>query len=134
MLNNGDGTITFILQMSVAPTGDDVESWITERSSRVTFEFEEMKTLRFEWFLSSDKTKATLIEVFDDSEGALTRFHNLMASPIASEWMERFEVESLSVLGDASHELREALASLAPDFRAFAGGFTRSKKFSAASD
>ena len=125
MLNNYDGTITFILQMDVMPQTKDIESWITERSSRVTFEFEELKTRSFQWFLSTDRSKATLIEVFDDSEGALTRFHNLMASPIASEWMERFEVESLSVLGDASHELREALASLAPDFRAFAGGFTR---------
>ena len=87
MLNNDDGTITFILQMAVAPATDDVESWISERSSRVTFEFEEMKTRRFEWFLSSDKTKATLIEVFDDSEGALTRFNNLISSPIAPEWM-----------------------------------------------
>ena len=94
MLNNDDGTITFILQMAVAPATDDVESWISERSSRVTFEFEEMKTRRFEWFLSSDKTKATLIEVFDDSEGALTRFNNLISSPIAPEWMDRFEVVS----------------------------------------
>ena len=125
MLNSYDGTITFILQMDVAPKTDDVELWITERSSRVTFEFEEMKTRRFQWFLSTDKSKATLIEVFDDSEGALTRFNNLTSSTIAPEWMDRFEVESFTVLGDASHELQEALASMEPDFRAFAGGFTR---------
>ena len=125
MLNNDDGTITFILQMAVMPKTNDLESWITERSSRVTFEFGEMKTSRFEWFLSTDKAKATLIEIFDDSEGALTRFNNLISSPIAAEWMDRFEVESFTVLGDASHELREALASMEPDFRAFAGGFTR---------
>ena len=125
MLNNDDGTITFILQMAVMPKTDDLESWITERSSRVTFEFGEMKTSRFEWFLSTDQSKATLIEIFDDSEGALTRFNNLISSPIAAEWMDRFEVESFTVLGDASHELREALASMEPDFRAFAGGFTR---------
>ena len=125
MLNSYDGTITFILQMALVPKTDDVESWITERSSRVTFEFEEMKTSRFEWFLSTDKSKATLIEIFDDSEGALTRFNNLISSPIAPEWMDRFEVESFTVLGDASHELQEALASMEPDFRAFAGGFTR---------
>ena len=125
MLNNDNGTITFILQMTVMPETGDVESWITERSSRVTFEFEEMKTRRFEWFLSTDKSKATLTEVFDDSEGALTRFNNLTSSPIAPEWMDRFEVESFTVLGDASHELREALVSMEPDFRGFSGGFTR---------
>lgn len=104
---------------------DNIESWITERSSRATFEFEETKIRRFQWFLSTDKSKATLLEVFDDSEGALTRFHNLMSSPVAPECMDRFEIENLTVLGDASHELREALASLAPDFRAFAGGLVR---------
>ena len=125
MLNNDDGTITFILQMTVIPEAGDVESWITERSSRVTFEFKEMKTRRFEWFLSTDKSKATLIEVFDNSERALTRFNNLISSPIAPEWMARFEVESFTVLGDASQELREALVSMEPDFRTFSGGFTR---------
>ena len=84
-----------------------------------------MKTSRFDWFLSTDKSKATLKEVFNDSEGALTRFNNLISSPIAPEWMDRFEVESFTVLGDASHDLRQALASMEPDFRAFAGGFTR---------
>ena len=125
MLNNDDGTITFILQMAVMPKTDDLESWIIERRCRVTFAFEEMKTSRFEWFLSTDKSKATLIEIFDDSEGALTRFNNLISSPIAPEWMDRFEVESFTVLGNASPELREALGSMEPDFRSFAGGFTR---------
>ena len=125
MLNPYDGTITFILQIIVMSQADNVESWIIERSSRATFEFEETKIRQFQWFLSTDKSKATLLEVFDDSEGALTRFHNLMSSPVAPECMDRFEIENLTVLGDASHELREALASLAPDFRAFAGGFVR---------
>ena len=48
MLNKDDGTITFILQMAVAPTTDDVESWITERSSRVTFEFDQNRRVTFE--------------------------------------------------------------------------------------
>ena len=65
------------------------------------------------------------IEVFDDSDGALTRVQNLMSSPIAPEWTDRFEIDSLTVLGDVSDDLQEALASMAPDVRTFAGGFTR---------
>ena len=125
MLNEYNGAITFLLQMDVLFGADDVASWITDRSARATFEFEEEKTRRFEWFLSADKAKATLIEVFDDSEGALTRLQNLMSSPIAPEWMDRFEIESLTVLGEVSDGLKDALASMAPDVRTFAGGFTR---------
>ena len=57
MLNNDDGTITFILQMAVMPKTDDLESWITERSSRVTFEFEEMKTLGSNGFCRPTKLR-----------------------------------------------------------------------------
>ena len=125
MLNEYNGAITFLLQMSVLSGAEDVASWIKDRSARATFDFEEPKTRRFEWFLSSDKGKATLIEVFEDSEGALTRVRNLMSSPIAPEWMDRFEIDSLTVLGEVSDDLQEALASMAPDVRTFAGGFTK---------
>ena len=125
MLNEYNGALTFLLQMDVLSGADDVAAWITDRSARATFEFEEEKTRRFEWFLSADKAKATLIEVFDDGEGALTRLQNLMSSQIAPEWMDRFEIESLTVLGEVSDDLQDALASMAPDVRTFAGGFTR---------
>jgi hypothetical protein len=125
MLNHYNGAITFILQMSVIAQDGDITSWISGRSARTTFEFSEMKTRRFEWFLSPDNSKATLIEMFDDSDGAVTRLQNLLPSPVAAEWMERFEIESLTVLGDVSDSLREAIASMEPDIRTFAGGFNR---------
>ena len=125
MLNQYNGNITFLLQMNVVAGAENISSWIADRSARVTYEFEEEKTRRFEWFLSADKKKATLIEVFDDNEGALTRVQNLMSSAIAPEWMDRFEIESLTVLGEVSDNLQEALASMAPDVRTFAGGFTK---------
>ena len=125
MLNEYNGAVTFLLQMNVLSGAEGVTSWIKDRSARATYDFEEEKTRRFEWFLSADKAKATLIEVFEDSEGALTRVQNLMASSIAPEWMDRFEIDSLTVLGEVSDDLQEALASMAPDVRTFAGGFTR---------
>ena len=48
-----------------------------------------------------------------------------MSSSIAPEWMDRFEIASITVLGEVSDDLQEALASMAPDVRTFAGGFTR---------
>ena len=125
MLNEYNGAVTFLLQMNVLSGAEEVTSWIKDRSARATYDFEEEKTRRFEWFLSADTHKATLIEVFDDGEGALRRLQNLMSSPIAPEWMDRFEIDSLTVLGEVSDDLKEALASMAPDVRTFAGGFTR---------
>ena len=48
-----------------------------------------------------------------------------MSSPIAAEWMDRFEIESLTVLGQVSGDLQEALSSMVPDIRVFAGGFNK---------
>jgi hypothetical protein len=48
-----------------------------------------------------------------------------MSSEIAAEWMERFEIVSLTVLGDANDALAEALEQMGPDIRTYAGGFTR---------
>ena len=45
-------------------------------------------TASFEWFLSDDDTEATLIESFEDSDGAKQRAANLFASPIAAKWAE----------------------------------------------
>ena len=45
MLNKYDVNITFISLMGVVPTTGDVETWITERGSRVRFESEKIKTL-----------------------------------------------------------------------------------------
>ena len=125
MLNRYNGAIKFLLQMNALSGAEDIAEWITNRSARATYEFEEEKTRRFEWFLSADEAKATLIEVFDDSEGTLTRLQHLMSGPIAPEWMDSFDIKSLTVLGDVSDDLQEALVSMAPDVRTFAGGFTR---------
>ena len=125
MLNTYNGAVTFILQMNVREGAGDILSWITGRSVLVTSEFNEEKTKRFEWFLTPDQSKATLLEVFDDNDGALVRVENLMSSPIAPEWTDRFEIESLTVLGEPSDALHTALASMAPDFRFYAGGFTK---------
>ena len=45
-------------------------------------------TASFEWFLYDDDTEATLIESFEDSDGAKQRAENLFAIPIAAEWAE----------------------------------------------
>ena len=95
--NNSNSLVTFILQMKVK--GDLDESWIN-RSVDYTYNLNEPKTLRFKWFLSEDKTKATLVEVFGDSNGAKTRVENLIASPLIAEWLERFEPTNFHVFGN----------------------------------
>ena len=83
----------------------------------------EPKTLRFEWFLSEDKTKATLVEVFGDSNGAKTRVENLIASPLIAEWLERFEPTNFHVFGNINQETRAVLEGFNATFHNYASGF-----------
>ena len=57
MVKQDNGAITFLSQMDILSGADDAASWIPDRSARATFEFEEGKTCRFEWFLSADKVR-----------------------------------------------------------------------------
>ena len=43
--------------------------------------------MRFDFFLSKDETKATLIEVFTDSDAAKLRTKNLVAGPILEPFL-----------------------------------------------
>jgi len=61
MLNQYNGNITFLLQMNVVAGAEGISSWIADRSARVTYEFDEEKTRRFEWFLSADKKRQLLL-------------------------------------------------------------------------
>ena len=70
ILNIETPTVTYILEMNVKVGSTDIETWIKNMSAKYTYELKEPKTLRFEWFLSDDNSKATLVEVFQDSDGA----------------------------------------------------------------
>ena len=120
--NNSNSLVTFILQMNVK--GDLDESWIN-RSVDYTYNLNEPKTLRFEWFLSEDKTKATLVEVFGDSNGAKTRVENLIASPLIAEWLERFEPTNFHVIGNINQETRAVLEGFNATFHNYASGFIK---------
>ncbi len=79
--------------------------------------------MRFEFFLSKGKTKATLIEVFADSDAAKLRTENLVASPILESFLHLFEPTSFIVLGSIRDDHREMLEAWGADFRDYAGGF-----------
>ena len=80
-------------------------------------------TASFEWFLSDDDTEATLIESFEDSDGAKQRAENLFASPIATEWAERFDPTNMIVAGNVKQDLFELLTPMGSKFHRYAGGF-----------
>ena len=102
------------------------EQWIKDRSAKYVFELKEEKGISFEWFLSDDNTEATLIESYVDSDGAKQRIENHVASPIATEVLEHFDITGCHVFGNAKKDLIEMLSSWGAKFNRYAGGFNHS--------
>ena len=125
ILNIENPTVTYILEMNVKVGSTDIETWIKNTSAKYTYELNEPKTLRFEWFLSDDNSKATLVEVFQDSDGAKQRAENLLSSPVLAEWQDRFEVIKFTVYGRVKPNLNEVLKGFEAEVRSYAGGFNK---------
>jgi len=124
-LKHSSGVVTFILQMDVVADAVEAREWIADRSVKTVFDSDEAGTRRFEWFVTEDSTRATLIEQFDHSDAAKVRVGNLFASPVAAEWQERFTPTAVLVCGQVKRDLIELLEPMNPQYFEFAAGFQR---------
>ena len=115
-LNSNTSRVYYLLQMKVKSETEEAKNWIKNRSAKVTYELNEDKTMSFEWFMSEDRNEATIVETFVDSDGAKERVENLFASPISSEWSERFEPTNWVVFGDVKKDLIDLLTPMGAKF------------------
>ena len=122
-VNKENSIVTYILQLDVKGENKAIKKFIKDDSAPYTYGCDEPKTMRFEWFLSKDETKVTLLEMFEDSDAAKLRVEKLLASPLAEPFQNLFEPTSFTVLGSIKDDLREMLEGWGADFRDYAGGF-----------
>ena len=122
-LNKGNSIITYIFELGLIKSVDEVKEFMRENSSPYVFNCAELKTIRFEWFLSEDERSATLIEMFEDSDAAKLRLENHSASHLVEEFPEHFEIKQFIVLGDVKSDMREKLADWNADLRGNVAGF-----------
>ena len=85
----------------------------------------EPNTIRYQYFLNSDDTKLTLIEVYPDSEAAVFHMTAFGVSPFADEFLASITITSFVVAGNASPALMKAVEPFTTDNRPFVQGFIR---------
>ena len=124
-MNAKPNRVYYVLQMSLKCDANEATNWIKNRSVKYTKDLQEEKTLSFEWFVSADGKEATLIESFIDSDGAKKRAENLLASPIAQEWGDRFEPTNWIVGGSVKQDLIDLLAPMGAKFHKYMDGFNK---------
>ena len=85
----------------------------------------EPNTMRYQYFINSDDTKLTLIEIYPDNEAALFHMTAFGNSPFADEFLASITITSFVVAGNASAALMEAVEPFTTDNRPFTQGFIR---------
>ena len=110
-LNIGSEQIITIIQCNVKSNPEEFKKWIKDRASKYVFELKEENTISYEWFLSDNGKKATLVERYTNSDATVQRFKNHSASPIANEVMEFVDFEAVYCFGNPKEDLREMLGA-----------------------
>jgi quinol monooxygenase YgiN len=113
--------VFFVLELEVKP--GQIDDLRTVMREMLDLTRAEPGTLNYEWFLSDDGTSCHIFERYADSGAVLvhgTTFpENLNARFLA------FKPARLTVYGNASESLREALSAFEPTFMEPLGGFLR---------
>ena len=110
-LNIGSERIITVIQCNVKSDPEEFKKWIKDRASKYVYELKEENTISYEWFLSNDGNKATLVESFTNSDATVQRFKNHGASPIANEVEEFVDFEAVFCFGNPRDDLKEMLGA-----------------------
>lgn len=117
------GHIFWILETAVKP-GERSDLDVLMKDMVTDIEANEPGVLNYEFFVSEDGTSCHVYERYVDSAAVMAHM-----GYFGSNFMERFmsilEPTSLTLYGDASDEVREALAGFAPASMLPAPGFAR---------
>ena len=76
----------------------------------------------FEWFLNESDKTGTLIEIFENSNVWEELGNKILGSPINIRFMELFNVEKLTVLGDINESFKSKIQAMKPVIKSYVGG------------
>ena len=87
----------------------------------------EPKTMYYKYWISEDKKKVSLIEMYHSNEDAIFHMNAFAEAPHRDEFLETFIVTNFQVLGDTNAELKDVMAEYTRDHRKLINGFKRKK-------
>ena len=87
----------------------------------------EPKTMYYKYWISEDKKKVSLIEMYHSNEDAIFHMNAFAEAPHRDKFLETFIVTNFQVLGDTNEELKDVMAAYTTDHRVLINGFKRKK-------
>jgi len=122
-MHHKSDSIIFYLDLNVINNSVNVEEFLNGVVESVNET--EPGTILYEYYLSEDKKKVSLIEIYKTDADAVIHMKNFLAAPHSGPFLETFEIESFKVMGNSSNELKEILNDFTSDHRKLIRGFKR---------
>ena len=122
-MHHKSDSIIFYLDLNVTNNSVNVEEFLDGVVKSVNET--EPGTKLYEYYLSEDKKKVSLIEIYKTDADAVIHMKNFLAAPHSGPFLETFEIESFKVMGNSSNELKEILNDFTKDHRKLIRGFKR---------
>ena len=119
--------IIFYLDMDIAEgKSEGVEEFVDYLVSAV--KKTEPKTMYYKYWISEDKSKVSLMEVYHTNEDALFHMNAFDKASHKEQFIETFVITNFQVMGNTSDELKEAMSAFTKDHRTLMNGFKRQLK------
>ena len=119
--------IIFYLDMDIAEgKSEGVEEFVDYLVSAV--KKTEPKTMFYKYWISEDKSKVSLMEVYHTNEDALFHMNAFDKASHKEQFIETFVITNFQVMGNTSDELKEAMSAFTKDHRTLMNGFKRQLK------
>ena len=87
----------------------------------------EPKTMYYKYWISEDKKKVSLMEMYHSNEDAIFHMNAFAEAPHRDKFLETFIVTNFQVLGDTNAELKDVMAEYTREHRTLVNGFKRKK-------
>lgn len=116
--------IIFYLDMDIAEgKSDSVQDFVNYLVK--TVKRTEPKTMYYKYWISEDKTKVSLMEVYHSNEDALFHMDAFDKASHKQKFIDTFVITNFQVMGDTNDELKEAMSAFTQDHRTLINGFKR---------
>ena len=121
-LNKKSDEVTVIVEVALKGKIEDVKKYIRDEQCPLFFNLNDDGIKRFEWFLNESDKTGTLIEIFENSNVWEELGNKILGSPINIRFMELFNVEKLTVLGDINESFKSKIQAMKPVIKSYVGG------------
>ena len=109
MSEKRNSSLIIIFDVSFTENLEVIKKYIVEEEIPFISSLNQDNLVRFEWYFSSEKNTATLIEIAPNSDAWERLATRVIGSPVNIKFNEFFKIEKLTVLGEASDSLRQKI-------------------------